>query len=476
VTEDERAILAELHRREELRAREAYCPHEPTSKQRAFLEYDDLEALYGGAAGGGKSDALLMAALKYVHVPGYSALLLRRTFADLALPGAIMDRARTWLAGTDARWNGQDKRFTFPSGASITFGYLESRDDHLRYQGTELQFVGFDELTQFEERQYRYLFSRLRRLSGTGVPLRMRGATNPGGPGHVWVKGRYDIPDTVDMSKPHVLEKRVFFPSKLEDNPHVDRQQYEESLAELDTVTRSQLRDGSWAMDKSSRIYEFQAGRHLIDRLPPLPRKREWRYVLGIDYGNVDATALAVWAFCVELGDVCYLVESQKWDNLIPDTAAKIVTEWSKRYPFSRIVGDVGGLGKGYAEEGRQRFALPIEPAQKQNKLGYIKLINGAYQSDKIKVVKATNADFIAEATDLPWKNELRLEEMPGIANHLCDAHLYGWRECKAFFHQAEDETKPKRGTPEWQEQQEDAAAEEEARAAREEDAMDRML
>jgi len=80
-----------------------YIPHTPFPQQAAFLLLPHREVLYGGAAGGGKSDALLMAALQYVDVPGYRALLLRRTFADLALPGALMDRAETWLAGTDAR-------------------------------------------------------------------------------------------------------------------------------------------------------------------------------------------------------------------------------------------------------------------------------------------------------------------------------------------------------------------------------------
>src|SRR5678816_1520228 len=90
----------ELDRAMVARARQAWCPHTPHPKQRYFLGLTGREALYGGAAGGGKSDALIMEALRDVDTPGYSALALRRSIADLRLPGAIMNRAIEWLAGT----------------------------------------------------------------------------------------------------------------------------------------------------------------------------------------------------------------------------------------------------------------------------------------------------------------------------------------------------------------------------------------
>lgn len=132
-----------------------------------------------------------MAALQYVDVPHYAALLLRRSYTDLSLPGALMDRAKAWLIPTDAEWRESSKTWYFPSGATLTFGYLDQTGAEYRYQSTEFQFIGFDELTQFEERQYRYLFSRLRRTSDIDVPLRMRSASNPGGIGHEWVRHRF---------------------------------------------------------------------------------------------------------------------------------------------------------------------------------------------------------------------------------------------------------------------------------------------
>lgn len=227
-----------------------YIPHHPTAPQQAFLGLHQhaksgrvFEALYGGAAGGGKSDCLLMAAAQFVHVPGFAALVLRKTFQDLALPGAIMDRAISWWRPLGVHWNGERKTFTFPSGATVTFGYMATEHDHLQYQGSELQLVDWDELTQFpRESQYRYVsLSRVRKRTGMDVPLRALSASNPGGPGHAWVKARFigDPDKGVSARFPYV-------PARLRDNPHVAAQDYLEGLRDLHPTTRAQLEDGDW--------------------------------------------------------------------------------------------------------------------------------------------------------------------------------------------------------------------------------------
>lgn len=223
---------------------------EPSSKQTAFLLLPHKEVLYGGAAGGGKSIAILTAASQYLDVPGYSALILRQTYKDLALPDALMDVAYQWWGQTAAKWKSKTYTWEFPEGSTLTFGYMETEKDKYQYQGAQLQFIGFDELTQFEtESRYLYLFSRLRRTKDFEVPLRVRAATNPGGIGHPWVKERFIT---------HPGEKRLFIPAFLEDNPFLDQEEYEESLAELDVVTREQLRHGDWEIDPRGGMFQRQ--------------------------------------------------------------------------------------------------------------------------------------------------------------------------------------------------------------------------
>ncbi len=185
-----------------------------------------------------------MAALQYVDCSGYAALLLRRTFKALTLPEALLDRARMWLAGTDAKWYTESTTWVFPSGAKITFGYLENDRDVEQYQSAAFQYIGFDELTQFTEYQYRYMHSRVRRLEGSIIPIRVRGASNPGSIGHEWVKQRFIVEG--------LANNRPFIPARLDDNPALDRETYVKSLDQLDPITRAQLLNGDWSARATS--------------------------------------------------------------------------------------------------------------------------------------------------------------------------------------------------------------------------------
>lgn len=260
-----------------------YIPHQPYAKQAAFLLLTCKEAFYGGAAGGGKSDALLMGALQYVDVPGYSALLLRKTYSDLTLPGALLPRAREWLApyveSGEVKWNDKDRTYYFPTGgapATITFGYLEHPKDKYRYQSAEFQFVGVDELTQIDRESYRYMFSRVRRLKGSKVPIRVRSASNPGNDGHEWVQQRFMVEGP--------SKGRIFIPAKMTDNPYLDQEEYDQALQELDPVTRAQLRDGNWSVKRAGNMFKRAWFTNIItrDQLP--------KYVRTVRYWDLAAS------------------------------------------------------------------------------------------------------------------------------------------------------------------------------------------
>ncbi len=438
-----RAVLAEVARRG-LAPKQRWCPHEPTPKQAEFLALDCLEAMYGGAAGGGKSDALLMDQLLDADKPDFAGLILRRTFSDLALPGAIMDRSHEWLRGTPAHWSGDTKTWTFPSGATITFAYLEHENDKYRYQSAEFQAIALDELTQFSEPQYTYMLSRLRRRAGSKIRLRQRSGSNPGNAGHHWVKRRFVDPAT--------RGDRAFVPARLKDNPHIDQAEYEKALDRLDEITRMQLKDGLWVIDTGGMVYKYNPDRNLALALPkhdmPTGRPIEWRYIWILDLGSSEKTpteSIAVLAFALDQ-TTTYVVESTK-------RASRTLDEIHDQYEadkltygaFHRVLVDQGGLGSKFSKELVTRYHMPVYPCDKANKLGYRKLLNGDLEKGHLLIVDGKNDDLIDEYNTLTW-NDKGTDCLEGQADHASDAVLYGWRE--ALHYRAKpNETPPPLGS-----------------------------
>lgn len=207
---------------------------------------DAREVLYGGACGGGKSDAILMAALQYVMVHGYSAIILRQTYQDLSKEGALIARAHDWLDDTDAKWDGINHCWRFPSGAVLAFGYLEHDGDEKHFKSAEYQFIGFDQVEEILEHQYKFLFSRARRLKNSHIPVRVWTTANPDG--LPWVKQRFLI-----EGKDH---GRIFIPAKLSDNPALDQEDYIKSLDNLDPVHREQLLNGNWDVIAGGKLFQ----------------------------------------------------------------------------------------------------------------------------------------------------------------------------------------------------------------------------
>ncbi len=180
----------------------------------------------------------------------------------------------------------------------------------------------------------------------------------------------------------------------------------------------------------------FDEQRNLLQTLPVDPNGTpvKWTYLLGMDFGFVDATAYTVLAYRPQ-DPTAYIVLSFKEVGQTPSMVGAKVLELNATFKFAKIIGDIGGLGKGYSEEMRRRFRIPVEPAEKQNKRGYIDLFNGALATGDIKILRDSCTELIQEMTSLPWSAD-RSKEHPGFADHCCDSALYIWRAATMYLNE----------------------------------------
>jgi hypothetical protein len=288
-------------------AAEAY-PYSPTARQEIAHSAFADELLYGGAAGGGKSRWLRAEVLAtLLRFPGSAGVIFRRTFADLSRADGHILSLQEEIPTSVGRYNAGEHAWTFHNGSRLELAHLQRDADVLKYQGAAYSVIAFDELTQFNEFQYRYMLSRLR-VSGSvrdamaeaGWRPRMLAAANPGGPGHAWVKARF-----IDPAPPEMLWRpaaapeepnpgtRIFIPAKLSDNPHLDAS-YGDRLASLGEDERRALRDGDWDVFAGQRFAAWRRATHVIDpEQLPIPLGGVPRAV-GVDYG-LDAPFCALW-------------------------------------------------------------------------------------------------------------------------------------------------------------------------------------
>ncbi len=268
--------------------------------QRRALSCPAEILLFGGAAGSLKSETMLVDAAREVKHPGLRALLLRRTYPELEM--SLIRRSRELYPALSGTYNEQKRRWTFASGATITFGYCESEKDIYRYQGAEFSFIGFDESTHFSEFPIRYMLSRLR-STARGLTLRLRLASNPGNIGHNTHKHIFHGPvcthcrmtalsrvpgtvvhDAVWPSDQHPIGKSTCFIAGRVTDHDLLGAAYANSLASLPGAFRKALLEGCWD------VYEGQYFDHwnpvaMVVKRALIPAEPWWPHWVGVDYG-----------------------------------------------------------------------------------------------------------------------------------------------------------------------------------------------
>ena len=307
-----------------------FAPNE--GPQTEFLAASETDVLYGGAAGGGKSYAMLVDPLRYAHRAAHRGLIIRRSMPELR---ELIDKSRELYpkAFPGCKYREVEKMWNFPSGAKIEFGFLERDADVYRYQGQAYSWIGFDEITHLPtEFSWNYLASRLRTTDSEIIPY-MRCTANPGGVGAHWVKKRYiDPADYNESFEGSDGLTRKFIPAKLDDNPYLAKDgRYEKMLMALPPTQRKQLLEGNWDVNEGAAFTEFNLEDHVI---PPFEIPINWERVKGIDYGYASESA-CVWA-TIDPSDGTLIVYRELYQKgLTGQDLGYAITEMELQDPFS---------------------------------------------------------------------------------------------------------------------------------------------
>lgn len=281
--------------------------------------------LYGGAAGGGKSELLAY----HVHqlslqYPGHRSLLIRTSLPELRRSLIIRTQVRYSQVDVDATLRSVDnvKAWWYGNGSIIEYGYCARDEDVGQFMSAEYDFIGFDEATQFTPYQMLMISGRLRtskKMAATGVRTHVMFATNPGDRGHTFMYqmlvgptqyGKYavvydvsngfedppivrivELPDDLEELQnleiehdPNIHLIVAFVPSTVVDNPHIDPT-YKKHLSMLPETERRQKLLGDWDTFTGQYFVEFQRNIHVI---PPFPIPPSWQKFRGVDFGTAN--------------------------------------------------------------------------------------------------------------------------------------------------------------------------------------------
>jgi len=272
-----------------------------SERQTKFHMSEAFETLYGGAAGGGKTAALVGEAVTYaMRHPKARVYVFRKTIPELkqSVTPEIYKQTAEYTEHTKGiKYNSQDRAFNFANGSVIQLAYLENPADKYKYQSAEIHLLLIDELTHFTQDEYEYLKTRVR---STGEhPLKVMAATNPGGVGHGWVKSYFiDIAPPEEIYEDKNGNTRIFIPAKVTDHPsEAFVKSYTKVLeATADPNIKRALLDGDWDVFGGQAFTEWRRDKddkpyHVVQ---PFAIPAHWLKWFAYDWGY-NTWAAGVW-------------------------------------------------------------------------------------------------------------------------------------------------------------------------------------
>ncbi len=272
--------------------------------QEAFLALPDeiTEGFFGGAAGGGKSWVLTLLPVfrGFYRHPKFAGIIFRKTLPEIE--EFLWPLAKRYYGALGAKLNNTKHFVEFRSGATMRFSYMDSKDDAKSHDGSSYNYIGWDELTHYEEWYYRYLFRSLR-SSAKGLPTIVRATSNPGNIGHNWVRARFVEPAREGYRKiwdEKMQAYRIFIPSKIIDNPKLleASPNYINILQALpDEAERKAKIEGDWWAFAGQVFTDFREmsmpgepanALHVIE---PFEIPSFWPKIISCDWGYTHKTA-----------------------------------------------------------------------------------------------------------------------------------------------------------------------------------------
>ena len=284
--------------------------YHPTEKQRLFHASTADEVLFGGAAGGGKSKAVVMEALlRCLEHPGTQAYLFRRTLREL--DDTLVGEALRSIPSALGSYFAASHDFRLVNGSVMRFRYCANEKDKINYQGAEIHWLFVDELTHFDQSVYEYLKTRLRARKELGIHPVARCTSNPGGPGHAWVKKYFvdaGTPGSLVQEQVHStvlgrtqVRTRQYIPSRATDNPYLS-EDYIFELEKKPRALREALLLGRWDAFEGQVFSEFcDDPAHYTDRkythvIKPFDIPPTWPRYRSFDFGYAKPFSVGWWA------------------------------------------------------------------------------------------------------------------------------------------------------------------------------------